>query len=94
MKRRLWILLGVMAAFVPLGLISDAPAWGEWGREYYQKILGFIPHGIASAPERGVLPDYAAPGLGNIPGYYLSAVVGIAAVVAVYYLLYRMVKRG
>jgi hypothetical protein len=94
MKRRYWILLGVMVALVPLGLLTDAPAWGEWGREHYAKLLGFIPRGMAAAPEGGgVLPDYSVPGLGAVSGYYLSALVGVALLAGVYWLLYRMVKR-
>ena len=94
MKRRYWMLLGLVTALVPLGLLTDAPAWGEWGREYYEKALGFIPKGMAAVPEGGgVLPDYSVPGLGSVSGYYLSALVGIGLLAGVYWLLYRLVKR-
>lgn len=94
MTRRYWILLGVMTALVPLGLLSDAPAWGEWGREYYEKLLGYLPRGMAAAPEGGgLLPDYTVPGVGEVGGYYLSALAGILLLAGIYWILHRAVKR-
>jgi hypothetical protein len=94
MKRRYWMLTALLIALVPLGLLSDAPAWGEWERSYYEKVLGYIPRGIAHAGGGGLLPDYSVPGLGEVGGYYLSALVGVALLAAIYYLLFRTVRRG
>ena len=95
MKRRYWILLGLLTALVPLGLLTDAPAWGEWDPEHYRRVLGFIPEGIARASEaKAPLPDYTVPGLGEISGYYLSALAGVLLLLGIYYLIYRMVRRG
>jgi len=94
MKKRLWILLAVLVALTPLGLISESSAWGEWDNSYYEKILGFIPKGIAHANGvEGVMPDYTVRSTGSVAGYYISAVVGIALLFAIYLILWKMVKR-
>jgi len=94
MKKRLWILLAVLVALTPLGLISESSAWGEWDNSYYEKILGFIPKGIAHANGvEGVMPDYTVGSTGSVAGYYISAVVGIALLFAIYLILWKMVKR-
>jgi len=93
-KRRLWMLLGAAVLLTPLGLLTDASAWGEWEESYYQKALGYIPHGIKNAPHwHAPLPDYALHGLSSVAGYYLSALVGVAAIYGVFWLMSRSRKR-
>jgi hypothetical protein len=95
MNKRAWILLGILVALVPLGLISQSSAWGEWDNSYYQKLLGFIPKGIAHANGvEGLLPDYSLPSIGSVGGYYLSALVGIGLLLGIYFILHKWVKRG
>jgi len=97
MKKKLYILLGVLIALVPLGLLTDAPAWGEWESDYFQKVLGFVPQGIEkienSVHLKYILPDYSLPGANDIVGYYISAIVGALLIFVVYYFIYLMVKR-
>lgn len=92
-KRALLILIGLLA-LVPLGLLTDAPAWGEWDLEYYQQKLGFIPAGLKSAEGvKPLLPDYSLPGMDPVVGYYISGIVGVLLLFGVYYLLYKLLKR-
>jgi len=93
-RKRLWILLALFLALVPLGLLSDAPAWGEWGHHYYQKLLGYIPAGIARA--EGIdapLADYSVPHLGGVLGYYLSALIGASVLYLLFVLMLKVQKR-
>ena len=92
--RPLWIVLGVLALLTPLGLLAAGTAWGEWAAEELPG-LGFIPRGmerlgsIWSAP----IPDYAVPYLGEKVGYVLSAIIGIAVIVLLFWLLGRLLER-
>ncbi len=89
-KRALSIVI-IMLVCVPLGLLTDAQAWGEWDLHYYAKKLGFIPSGMEHFrfSFHPVLPDYSAPGHGDIVGYYVSAIAGIA----VLYLFWMVIGR-
>ena len=97
MKKKLFILLGVLIALVPLGLLTDAPAWGEWESSYFKEVLGFVPQGIEKVENtihlKFLLPDYSLPGANDVVGYYISAVVGAVLIFVLYYLIYVMVKR-
>ncbi len=97
MKKKLFILLGVLIALVPLGLLTDAPAWGEWDSSYFKEVLGFVPQGIEKVENtihlKYLLPDYSLSGANDVVGYYISAVIGAVLIFALYYLIYVMVKR-
>ena len=96
---KLWILwgaLGMLALAAPLGLLASGTAWGEWGVDELQTMgLGFIPQGLQKlagwwpAP----LPDYGFPRMGAVIGYILSAVVGMALVVSLLWMLGRWLSR-
>ncbi len=96
---KLWVLwgaLGVLALAAPLGLLASGTAWGEWGVDELQKMgLGFIPQGLQKlagwwpAP----LPDYGFPRMGAVIGYILSAVVGMALVAFLLWMLGRWLSR-
>ncbi len=96
---KLWILwgaLGLLAFATPLGLLASGTAWGEWGVDELQNMgLGFIPQGLQKfagwwpAP----LPDYGFPRMGAVIGYILSALVGIAVVVFLLWMLGRWFSR-
>jgi hypothetical protein len=91
---KLWIWLGGLILLSPLGLIlpehfKAGSAWGEWGAEEMQKLVGYVPQGLEklsslwSAP----MPDYAFKGWEEkgLPqlsfAYIMSAIVGIGIVV-------------
>ena len=91
MKRikQLWIAIFVLCLLSPLGLLASGDAWGEWGKEFFQKLLGFVPEGLDRYSDiwKAPLPDYTIPGLGEVPGYILSAAAGIALVIAITWFL-------
>ncbi len=94
MKRRVYIVLAVMIVLVPLGLLSESPAWGEWEDAYYQKVLGFLPEGINHA--KGIsplIPDYTISRVNETVGYYLSALIGLVLIFLIYYLLAKLLRR-
>ena len=91
--KKIGIFLFLLLLLVPIGVLTDFPAWGEWSAEYFQKALGFIPKGIAhpvnyNAPASG----YTFFGLGPVAGYYASAVLGIGIIFLIFYLVGRMKK--
>jgi hypothetical protein len=91
--KKIYIFLVAIIALVPLGLISENPAWGEWENSFYQEHLGFIPQGIKDAFSiDALMSDYSVNGLGDVTGYYLSAIVGVLVIFAVFYALKRFVK--
>ncbi len=91
MKKRVFIILGILTALIPLGLLTDSPAWGEWDKEYYKKILGFIPEGIEKAKEiNAPLKDYSLNSLGDISSYYLSAIIGAVLIFMIFYFLAKV----
>jgi hypothetical protein len=103
--KKLWIGIGILALLSPLGLILPAlfgagGAWGEWGINTIQKIVGFVPEGMKRLVDHGKapLPGYAVPGQGKglvseSFGYMLSAIIGIALVAAIMFLLVKMLVR-
>ncbi|MCD6291211.1 MAG: PDGLE domain-containing protein [Anaerolineae bacterium] len=92
---KLWIGLGILALLSPLGLLASGTAWGEWGADEFSSMLGYVPQGLAKFAEiwNAPLPDYTIPGLGDVPGYILSAIVGMALVVAFTWGLGRLLAR-
>jgi cobalt/nickel transport protein len=103
--KKLWIGIGILALLSPLGLILPAlfgagGAWGEWGIDTIQKIVGFVPEGMKRLADSGKapLPGYAVPGQSKglvyeSFGYLVSAVIGIALAAFVMFLLAKLLLR-
>jgi cobalt/nickel transport system permease protein len=98
---RLWLVwsaaLVVLAFATPMGLLAAGTAWGEWGIEELQEMLGYVPKGLAGMSDfwKAPIPDYTIPGLGDVPGYVLSALIGLVLVGVLVWLLVRwMVHRN
>jgi hypothetical protein len=90
---KFWIGLGILIILSPLGLLlpehfKAGAAWGEWGIDEIEKLIGYVPQGLErlssiwSAP----IPDYAFKG-GEQKGlsalsfeYIISAVVGVVVI--------------
>jgi len=103
---KLWIGLLILTVLSPLGLVlpehfKAGAAWGEWGLDEIQKLVGYIPRGLErlagvwSAP----IPDYAfkgwkekGPGMLSI-AYIFSAIAGIAITVFAVMLIGKMLVR-
>lgn len=103
--KRLWIGIGVLALLSPLGIIipkwfGAEGAWGEWGISEIEKVAGFIPEGLKRIAGiwKAPLPDYGLPagskGLAiESIVYMLSAVIGIALVAGIMYIITKLLAR-
>ena len=105
---KLWVGMAVLIVLSPLGLIlpehfKAGAAWGEWGADEMQALVGYIPNGLAklSTLWNAPIPDYAFKGweergLSHLSfAYIISAVVGIAIVsVAAWLIGKTLAKKG
>ncbi|MDD3269151.1 MAG: PDGLE domain-containing protein [Syntrophomonadaceae bacterium] len=98
--KKLWLGLGLFMILSPLGLLATGTAFGEWGTDQLPEEVGFVPTGLAKLADlwqHAPMPDYGIPGLDasfmqSAVGYILSAVVGVALIVAIMALFTKMVK--
>ena len=98
--------LGILVILSPLGLIlpehfKAGSAWGEWGIDQMQKLVGYIPQGLSristfwSAP----IPDYVFKGWEARPiislcfAYMLSAVIGVLACIGIVLILGKFLSK-
>ncbi|MFA5393979.1 MAG: PDGLE domain-containing protein [Candidatus Ratteibacteria bacterium] len=105
---KLWIGMAVLIVLSPLGLIlpdrfKAGSAWGEWGADEMQKLVGYVPNGLAklSTLWNAPMPDYAfkgweEKGLPHLSfAYIISAVLGIAIIsVAAWFIGKVLTKKG
>ncbi|MBI5342341.1 MAG: cobalamin biosynthesis protein [Deltaproteobacteria bacterium] len=88
--RKFWVVLIVLAFLTPLGiylpkLLQGGGAWGEWGVEEVEKMIGYAPRGMKKLADfwKAPLTGYALPGQESAPAsrlsvsYVLSALLGI-----------------
>ncbi|MBU0951774.1 MAG: PDGLE domain-containing protein [Elusimicrobia bacterium] len=91
---KLWIGLAVLIILSPLGLLlpehfKAGAAWGEWGADEMQNLVGYIPQGLEklSSIWNAPIPDYALKGwekkgISHLSlAYVISAVVGVSITV-------------
>jgi len=103
---KLWIGLAVLCLLSPLGLIlpeqfKAGSAWGEWGAEEMQKMVGYVPAGMKHLGElwNAPLPDYAFRGQEEAPlsrlsaSYIVSALAGGALAAGAAMIIGRIVSR-
>jgi cobalt/nickel transport protein len=105
MIKKLWIGIGILIILSPLGVIlpkmfKAEGAWGEWGLDEIEKVAGFVPAGMKRVAEiwKAPLPDYGLPGQGEglgsqSFGYVVTAVVGVAFVAGMMYLLSKLLVK-
>ena len=106
-QKKLVIGLFIMALLSPLGLLlpekfNAEDAWGEWGIEKIEKMLGYVPAEMKKITDLWKAPvsDYDFGGKASSPvsriiSYIASGIIGIALVGAVVYVLSKfLVKRG
>ena len=94
--RKFWWGLGVLAVLSPLGLLAGGTAWGEWGTEELQKMLGFIPagmQGLADTWPHAPLGAYSLPGLESFWSaaiiYMVCAILGVGIISLLTHLFWR-----
>lgn len=99
---KLWIGLAVLILISPLGIILPArfgagSAWGEWGADELQKLVGYMPTGMKSLSERWIapMPDYGFRGQTHAQSgsYVLSGIIGAALVVALTLMVGKLMAR-
>ncbi len=103
---KLWIALGVLILLSPLGLIlpdhfKAGSAWGEWGADEMEKLVGYVPDGLKRLSElwSAPLPDYAfkgweEKGLAHLSfAYIISAIVGSVLVALTIALLGKLLAK-
>ena len=105
---KLWIALGVLILLSPLGLMlpdhfKAGSAWGEWGSDQIQGMVGYVPRGLARLGElwKAPMPDYAfkgweQKGLRHLSfAYIVSAILGVALVALAAWVIARgLAKKG
>lgn len=87
----LYLLIAALVVAVPLGLLAEGTAWGEWGVDEISnlvsggKVLGYTPQGMATGWEwSSIFPDYTMAGLPDVAAYILSAIIGVAITVLLF----------
>ena len=105
---KFWIGIMVLIVLSPLGLIlpehfKAGSAWGEWGADEMQKLVGYVPKGLEklSSLWNAPMPDYAfkgweEKGLSHLSlAYIISAIVGIGIIVLVVLVIGKLLtKKG
>lgn len=78
-----------LIAAVPLGLLAEGTAWGEWGAdEIAQTGVGYTPSGMLHGFSfSALIPDYSVAGMPSWIGYIFSAAIGAAVLIIVFKLL-------
>ena len=105
---KLWIALAVLILLSPLGLIlpdhfKTGSAWGEWGSDEIQKMVGYVPQGLARLGDlwNAPMPNYAfqgweEKGLTHLSfAYIVSAILGVALIALATWLVGKcLAKKG
>lgn len=102
--KKLWIGIILLILLTPIGLIlpellKAGGAWGEWGAEEIEKIVGYIPEGLKRLSKlwSSPVPDYTfskwETGVKAYIGYILSGIIGVALVIGVSFLIGRFLSR-
>jgi hypothetical protein len=104
-QKKLWIGLIILAFFSPLGIIlpekfKAGDAWGEWGTDTLEKLLGYVPEGLRKYSElwKAPIPDY---NLGNDSAaigfhmlfYVVSGLIGMFVVGLIVYTIARLLVK-
>ncbi len=89
--KSVFILLAALVIAVPLGLLAEGTAWGEWGADEIAEVvtngqaLGYTPYFLENGFELSVLfPDYTMGGIPDWFAYILSAIIGVALSIIVF----------
>jgi hypothetical protein len=104
-QKKLWTGLIIMALLSPLGILLPAMfnsdgAWGEWGTETLENLLGYVPEGMKKYADLWKAPvqDYNMGGetahvAVQVISYIVSGLLGILVVgLAIYLISKVMIK--
>ncbi|MBP2133229.1 hypothetical protein J2128_001150 [Methanomicrobium sp. W14] len=98
----LFVCLIVLVIIVPIGLIATGTAYGEWGSDELEEMVGYIPSGFAQIADvwSAPLPDYDFSGgdhetlATQAPGYYISAIIGVILTFGILFIAGRAMAKG
>lgn len=66
--RKGFLVIAVLAALTPLGILAQGGAWGEWNLQQIREIIGYEPRGMARFTESSApFPDYTLPAMPQTP---------------------------
>ena len=98
--------IAILIILSPVGLIlpehfKAGSAWGEWGADEMQKLVGYVPKGLEklSSLWKAPMPDYAFKGweektLANLSfAYIISAMIGIGVCILITFLLGKLFSK-
>ena len=104
--KKMFLGLVVLALLSPVGIIipdkvKAGSAWGEWGTDEIQKMVGFVPEGMKKLADlwQAPMPDYAfkgweEKGLGMLSlAYVISAAVGMGIIAGIALLFGKIVHQ-
>ena len=98
-QKKLWLGLAIMALLTPLGIylpekFNAGDAWGEWGTDKIQELLGYVPAGLKKLADlwKPPVPDYNFGGENaamstQVISYIISGIIGIAVAAIVIYVI-------
>ena len=101
-EKKLWLGIFVMALLSPVGIILPAKfgaegAWGEWGMDTLEKLIGYIPEGLKRTADIWVAPiqDYNFGGDNavlstKVLSYIVSAIVGIILATVIIFIISKL----
>ena len=104
-QKKLWLGLIAMALLSPLGIViprmsGSGEAWGEWGAETLQELLGYVPEGLRRYADlwKAPVPDYSingewAPLSDLIMSYIASGLLGVFLIGLSVYLISKFLGR-
>ena len=99
--RRLWILLAVLVALVPLGLLAPGSAFAEWSASQLETLFGMTPPaGLTSLESlyNAPLSGYSVPRATTFTqlslAYVLAAAMGVSILGLCLFAFYRVKSRA
>ena len=104
-QKKLWIGLLIMALLTPLGILvpekfKAEDAWGEWGIDKLEKLLGFVPEGLKKLTDlwKAPIPDYSFGGERasktlQVISYVASGFLGIGVCALIVFIISRFISK-
>lgn len=104
-QKKLWIGLLIMALMTPLGILLPRlfraeGAWGEWGADQVEKLIGYVPQGFKRLADlwKAPLSDYQVGGDDSsvafqVLSYMISGLIGVGACALVFLLVSKWIAK-
>ena len=105
-QKKLWVGLLILTFLTPLGILlpekfGAEEAWGEWGIEKLEKLLGYIPEGLKKWSDfwRAPIPDYNFGGEEasmtiQVISYLVSGLLGVGICALAVFLISRLIAKN